>query len=162
MTNENTDSESKKIVITRTFDTQREEVWQAWTQPSQIEQWWGPRGFTTRVNEMNFEPGGNFKYTMLDADENEYPTVGMFQEISEPKRIVATDEFGNSQENKQAAPEGLPTGMINTTSFEETNGQTKITISIMHQSVEDRKKHEEMGVREGFNQQLDKLNEYLV
>ncbi len=161
MTNESTEVASKEIVISRTFDTPRRKVWQAWTQPRQIEQWWGPRGFTTRVDEMDFEPGGNFKYTMLDADKNEYPSVGVFQEITEPKRIVATDEFGDSENNEQAAPEGLPTGMVTTTAFDEENGKTTVTISIMHQSVADRKKHEEMGVVTGFNEQLDKLEEYL-
>jgi|SRR5690625_4710143 len=98
---------------------------------------------------------------MLDADENEYPSVGVFQEIAEPNRIVATDDFGDSDKNEQAAPEGLPSGMVNTTTFEETGGQTQVSISIMHQSIEDREKHEEMGVVDGFNEQLDKLAEYL-
>lgn len=162
MKNNNTESKSKEIVISRTFDVPRIKVWQAWTEPDQIEQWWGPKGFTTRVDELEFQPDGKFKYTMLDAEENEYPAVGVFREITEPERIVASDEFGDSDNNKQAAPEGgLPTGMINTTSFEKGDGQTKITIAIMHQSVEDRKKHEQMGVVAGFNEQLDKLAEHL-
>lgn len=152
----------REILITRIFDASREQVWQAWTEADQIEQWWGPRGFTTRVDELNFTPGGSFIYVMLDGDNNEYPAAGTFKEIVEQEKIVATDEFGDSDKNEQAAPEGLPTGMVNTTSFEEAGDQTKVTISIMHQSVEDRKKHEEMGVVEGFNQQLDKLEEYLV
>lgn len=160
MTANNTAKE-KEIVITRTFNASREAVWQAWTEPNQIEQWWGPRGFTTRIDEMDFEVGGSFKYTMLDGEENEYPSVGVYQEIVKPKRIVATDEFGDFDQNEQAAPEGLPTGMITTTAFEESDGKTNVTISIMHQSAEDRKKHEEMGVVDGFNEQLDKLEEYL-
>ena len=151
----------KEIVINRSFDAPRKKVWQAWTEADQVEQWWGPRGFTTRVDELDFKPGGHFKYTMLDVQGNEYPAVGVFQEIAEPERIVATDEFGDSVKNEEAAPEGLPTGMINTTSFDDTDGQTKVTISIMHQSADDRKKHEDMGVIDGFNEQLDKLEEYL-
>ncbi len=162
MTTANNTAKGKEIVITRTFDASRESVWQAWTEPDQIEQWWGPRGFTTRVDEMDFEVGGSFKYTILDAEENEYPSVGVYQEIVKPERIVATDEFGDSDQNERAAPEGLPTGMITTTAFDEENGKTTVTISIMHQSVADRKKHEEMGVIDGFNEQLDKLSEYLV
>lgn len=159
MTTKSTESESKEIVISRTFDASREALWQAWTEADQIEQWWGPRGFTTRVDEMDFKPGGHFKYTMLDADGNEYPSVGVFREIAAQKRIVATDEFGDDM--KEAAPEGLPTGMVNTTSFEDVDERPQVTISILHQSVEDRKKHEEMGVVDGFNEQFDKLEEYL-
>src|SRR5699024_12879848 len=90
---------------------------------------------------------------MLDGDNNEYPAAGTFKEIVEQEKIVATDEFGDSDKNEQAAPEGLPTGMVNTTSFEEAGDQTKITIPIMHQSVEERKKHEEKGAVEDCNQQ---------
>lgn len=161
MTTENKKANNKEIVITRTFEAPREKVWQAWTTPDEIEQWWGPHGFTTRVDELNFQPDGKFTYVMLDKDENEYPSSGIFKEIVEGEKIVATDEFGDSNNNEQAAPEGLPTGMVNTTSFEEDGNQTKISISIIHQSAEDRKKHEEMGVVDGFNQQLDKLGEHL-
>lgn len=160
MTNQ-TKSKNKEIVINRSFDAPRKKVWQAWTEADQIEQWWGPRGFTTRVDKLEFQPGGEFIYVMLDGDDNEYPSVGMFKEIAKAERIVATDEFGDSDKNEKAAPEGLPTGMINTTSFDDVGGQTKVTISIMHQSMEDRKKHQEMGVIDGFNEQLDKLEEYL-
>lgn len=156
-----TNSANREIVINRSFDAPRKKVWQAWTEADQIEQWWGPRGFTTRVDKLEFQPGGEFIYVMLDGDDNEYPSVGIFKEIVEPERIIATDEFGDSDENEKAALEGLPTGMVNTTSFDDVGGQTKVTISIMHQSVEDRKKHAEMGVIDGFNQQLDKLEEYL-
>ena len=160
MPTKNTKSKSKEIVISRSFDTSRDDVWEAWTEADQIEQWWGPRGFTTRVDEMDFQAGGRFQYTMLDANGNEYPSVGEYQEITDQKRIVATDEFGD--EMKEAAPNDLPTGMVTTTTFEETGGATTVTISIMHQSVADRKKHEKMGVRDGFNEQLDKLAEYLA
>ncbi|NGP87109.1 SRPBCC domain-containing protein [Fodinibius halophilus] len=156
-----TKSNGKEIVIAKTFDTSRQKVWDAWTKPDQIEQWWGPRGFTTRVDEMNFEPGGKWTYVMLDEEENEYPSEGIFKEISEGKRLVTTDEFGNSDNNDNAAPEGLPTGMVTTVDFNGNGDTTSVNISIMHQSVEDREKHEEMGVVDGFNQQLDKLAEYL-
>lgn len=154
--------DDKEIIITRTFTAPGPAVWRAWTQPACIEEWWGPRGFTTRVDELNFTPGGSFKYTMIDAEGNEYPSVGVFQEITEHQRIVATDEFGDSDAINNVTPEnGLPTGMISTTTFSESDEQTTVTIRIMHQSADDRKKHEKMGVIEGFNEQLDKLNEYL-
>lgn len=161
MTTSKTTESQKEIVITRQFDAPRDKVWQAWTEPEKIEKWWGPRGFTTKVAEMNLSPGGKWTYIMQDKDGNEYPAEGVFREINAPEQIVTSDEFGDSDENEKAAPEGLPTGMINTTTFEDVAGKTRVTIAIMHQSVEDREKHEEMGVVAGFNEQLDKLVEYL-
>lgn len=150
-----------EIAITRQFNAPRDKVWQAWTEPEKIEKWFGPRGFTTRVDELDFKPGGKFTYVMLDIDGNEFPSVGVFKEIVQPERIVATDEFGDLPEDLETPETDLHTGVINTPTFEDTGDKTNITISIVHQSVEDREKHEKMGVVEGFNQQLDKLAEYL-
>lgn len=151
----------KELVITRHFDAPRQNVWQAWTNPDEIELWWGPRGFTTRVAKMELKPGGSWQYIMEDKEGNEYPAEGVFREISKQERIVTTDEFGDSEENTKAAPEGLPGDMVVTTTFEELGNQTQLQIRIMHQSVEDRKKHEKMGVIDGWNESLDKLAEYL-
>lgn len=160
-TNKTANTTEKEIVINRQFNVPRNKVWQAWTDPEKIEKWFGPRGFTARVDEMDFKPGGKFNYVMLDKDGNEFPSVGVFKEITEPKRIVATDDFGDMPEGFEAPEESLPAGMINTTTFEDADGKTKVRISIMHQSVEDREKHEKMGLVAGFNEQLDKLEEYL-
>jgi len=50
MTTQNNQGKEKEIRITRTLDAPHDKVWQAWTEPQKIEQWWGPRGFTTRVD----------------------------------------------------------------------------------------------------------------
>ncbi len=64
------------------------------TQPTKhIEQWWGPKGFTTRVEQMDFRPGGICRYVMCSPDGTEYPVNGVFREVVPPERIVATDEF---------------------------------------------------------------------
>ncbi len=52
------DTSGREIVITRVFDAPRETVWDAWTDPLQVVQWWGPRGFTTTIQEMDLKPGG--------------------------------------------------------------------------------------------------------
>jgi len=51
-------SVGREIVLTRTFDAPRERVFQAFTDPEQVGQWWGPRGFTTTTHEIDVRPGG--------------------------------------------------------------------------------------------------------
>ncbi len=51
-------------MITREFDAAREMVFEAWTQPEQLVRWWGPRGFTTMIHEMEARPGGVWRLTM--------------------------------------------------------------------------------------------------
>lgn len=151
----------REIVITRVFNAPPALVFKAWTEPEHIAQWWGPKGFTTRVDEMDVKPGGQWRYVMIGPDGTEYPSRSTFQEIVPPERIVTVDEFGEGIE--QVVQVDLPQGKIITTAlFENLDGKTKLTIQILHESVEDRRKHEAMGVIPGWNSSLDCLDEYLA
>ena len=61
----NTVSEIERMVVTRIFDAPRELVWKAWTDPKYVMQWWGPKGFTVPVCQMDFRVGG--KLSLLHA-----------------------------------------------------------------------------------------------
>ncbi|MDZ8029245.1 MAG: SRPBCC family protein [Nostoc sp. DedQUE01] len=159
--NDSTSSESeRKIVITRVFNAPRELVFKAWTEPKHIAQWWGPKGFTTRVTELDLRPGGRSRYVMISPDGTEYPVKGVFREIVPPERIVTTDEFDEGFE--QVINAELPQGMVITAIFEDVDGKTKLTLEIVHESASDRRKHEEMGVVAGWNSSFDCLDEFLA
>ena len=55
---------AREIVITRMFDAPRELVWQAMTDPKHVVHWWGPRGFTTTIQQMDVRPGGIWQHVM--------------------------------------------------------------------------------------------------
>jgi uncharacterized protein YndB with AHSA1/START domain len=76
------------VTIERVFDAPRELVFQAWTKPEQIAHWWGPRGFTLPICEMEFRVGGKFRFVMRGPDGKDYPFEGAYLEIVEPERIV--------------------------------------------------------------------------
>lgn len=155
-------AEGKQIVIEREFNAPVELFWKAWTETPQIEKWFGPEGFDTKVKENDFRVGGKFDYVMIGPDKKEYPAVGNFQEIASLKKIVSTDAFGDdfAKENPNL---DLPSGtMTVTTLFEPVGDRTKLTIQIDHASVEDRKKHEAMGVVAGWQSSLDKLDKHLA
>lgn len=147
------------ITITREFDAPRDLVWTAWTEPEHIAQWFGPEGFSTRVDEYELKTGGRFKYVMVGPDGKEYPGVSVFKEVSPKDRIVATDDFGDGYKEKNP---DVPSGMIVTETFEDLDTRTKVTISIDHASAEDKRKHEEMGVVAGWGSTLDKLEKHLA
>ena len=150
----------REIVITRVFDAPRKLVFEAWTDPKHVAQWWGPKGFTTRVTQLDLRPGGKWRYVMIGPDGTEYPATGTFREIIPPERIVTSDEFDEGFEKVMNAD--LPRGMVMTAIFEDLAGKTKLTLRIMHESVADRRKHEEMGVVAGWNSSLECLDEYLA
>jgi uncharacterized protein YndB with AHSA1/START domain len=91
------------IVITREFAAPRQLVWDAWTKPEQIEKWFGPKGFNTRVDEQDFRVGGRSNYVMIGPDGAEYPAAGVFKEIVPIEKLVSSAE-GFSEEFRAAHP----------------------------------------------------------
>ncbi len=147
-----------EILITRVFKAPRELVWRAWTEPAHVAQWFGPKGFTTRVEELDFRVGGASRYVMTAPDGAEYPGKGVFIEIVPMERIVTTDEFGDDFKSDV----DLPSGMVLTCEFEDIGEHTRVTLRISHPTPEDRAKHEAMGVVEGWGSTLDCLDEHLA
>lgn len=150
---------SREITLTRVFDAPRALVWQAWTQAEHVARWWGPQGFTTRVVMLDLRPGGRSRYVMTGPDGTEYPVAGTFLEIVPMERIVATDEFDEGFEGP--AGDDLPSGTVLTCLFEDLGGRTRLTLRLAHPTVEERRKHEEMGVVGGWESTFDCLAEHL-
>jgi uncharacterized protein YndB with AHSA1/START domain len=151
------------IVITREFDAPRQLVWDVWTQPQHVEKWFGPKGFDTRVDKLDFKVGGQSAYVMIGPDGTEYPSHGVFQEIVPIEKIVTTDEFGEGFEEIESMKNvDLPKILTQTYLFDDLGPRTKLTIIVAHPTAEDKAKHEAMGVLEGWNSSLDKLAEHLA
>ena len=157
MTSQAHDRETE-ILITRVFKAPRELVWRAWTEPAHVAQWFGPKGFTTRVEKMDFRVGGASRYVMTAPDGAEYPGQGVFLEIVPMERIVTTDEFGDDFKSDM----DLPRGMVLTCVFEDIGEGTRVTLRLSHPTPEERAKHEAMGVVAGWGSTLDCLDEHLA
>jgi uncharacterized protein YndB with AHSA1/START domain len=79
------------IEITRVYDAPRQAVWDAWTRPEQLAKWWGKRGWTARLDdlELDVRPGGAFRITTVnDQDGSEMTNDGVYTEVSEPERLA--------------------------------------------------------------------------
>ena len=146
------------IVITREFAAPRQLVWDAWTKPEHIEKWFGPKGFSTRVDEQDFKVGGRSSYVMIGPDGKEYPANGVFKEIVPIEKIVSSAD-GFDDDFQAAHPEmDLPKeSILMTYIFDDLGKRTKLTLVTTHATVEEREKHEAMGVVAGWNSSFDKL-----
>lgn len=145
----------REIVITRVFDAPRELIWNAWTDPKQIVRWWGPRGFTTTIHEMDIRPGGVWRHTMHGPDGTDYPNQNLFIEVVKPERIVYS-LAGGKQDDRGTQAEV-------TWTFEAQGQTTKLTLRMLFPSVEAREHVvKTYGAIEGGNQTLDRLGEHLA
>ena len=78
----------REIVTTRVFHAPRAAVFAAWTDPEQLKQWWGPRGFSNTFHVCEMRAGGLWSYTMHGPGGKDYPNEARFVEITPPERIV--------------------------------------------------------------------------
>ncbi len=141
----------QEIIMTRVFDAPRELVFKACTDPKHIPQWWGPKYLTTTVDKMEVRPGGLWRFVQRDADGNEYAFHGVYHDSVSPEWVVYTFEW-----------EGMPGHVLmETVTFEEQDGKTKLTDKSVFQSVEDRDGMLQSGMEEGAAETWDRLDELL-
>ena len=153
-TNTATGSFERELVITRIFDAPRELVFKAWTDPRHVAQWWGPKGFTNPVCEMDLRPGGALRIVMRAPDGAEHPMKGVFREIVEPERLVFTNIAVDAQGNTLL--EGLTI-----VTFAEHGGKTKLTLQTSAAGVAAEAAQMLAGMEQGWTESLDRLEDRL-
>ncbi len=137
------------VTITRAFDAPREMVFKAFTDPSIIPQWWGPRYLTTKVEKLEVKQGGYWRFVQRDAEGKEYGFHGSIHGVEAPARIIQTFEW-----------EGLPGHVsLEAVSFEEKNGKTIVKTHSVFQSVEDRDGMMQSGMETGLADSYERLDE---
>lgn len=147
-------NEDREIAITREFDAPRELVWDAWTQPQHVAQWWGPIGFTNTIHEMAVKPGGVWRLTMHGPDGKDWPNKIVFREVVRPE-YLAYDHSGDSEDDKLH--------FYVTVKFEDLGGKTRLTMRMQFDTAEERQQViDENGALEGANQTLGRLRDYLT
>ncbi|MDE1869521.1 MAG: SRPBCC domain-containing protein [Candidatus Micrarchaeota archaeon] len=151
----------KELTITRTFDAPRKLVWEAWTNPELLRQWFGPRGVTNPICEVDARKGGTIHIVMEAGPElgpakgMKWPMKGKFDEVVPYERFTFTagaldDQQGILLENRQ------------TVTLEEMGDKTKMTLHVVVTMVTKNAGQAIAGMTAGFNQQTDKLGEFLM
>jgi uncharacterized protein YndB with AHSA1/START domain len=137
--------------MTRGFDAPRELVFEAHSKPEHMSRWWGPRGYEMRVSEMDFRPGGAYRFVHVAPDGTEYGFRGEYLEIVPPERMVWTFEF-----------EGMPGQVsVGTLTLAEEDGRTTLTSTSVFESVEERDAMLASGMETGAAESYDRLTELL-
>ena len=148
------------VVIERTFEAAVDLIWQMWTDPEHFKQWYGPKGFTVPVADMDLRVGGKRLICMATPDGSmKMWTTGEFTEIVPNERLVYTespaDENGNVvSPSDMGMPEGYPATTEVTVSLEDLGGRTKMVMT--HAGVP-----ASSGAGGGWEQAFDKLADHI-
>jgi uncharacterized protein YndB with AHSA1/START domain len=116
----------REVVVTRTFDAPARVVFEAWTKPELLEQWWVPRsmGMTLRSCELDVRTGGKYRLVFGDDPANPMAFFGKYLDVVPNQRIVWTNEEGGAD------------GSVTTVTFEEENGKTTLVLSELYPTKE--------------------------
>ncbi len=145
----NTILADRLMVTTRLFDAPRELVFDAWTIPHHVAQWWGPNGFANTIYEMDVRPGGVWRFVMHGPDGVDYQNKNVFLEVVKPERLVFLHVSG-------------PLFRM-TVNFDEIGGKTKVTMRMLFETAALRiKVAEQFGAVEGAKQTLARLDQFLT
>lgn len=141
--------DARALTATRVYDAPRELVFDMWTNPEHVSNWWGPRGFTTTTKSMDLRPGGLWLFTMHGPDGTDYPNEVVYHEVKRPSRLHYTH--------------GPVPKFDVTVTFEEEGDKTRVNFRSVFESAELLEKlTEDVGAVEGLHNTMDRFGEQLA
>jgi uncharacterized protein YndB with AHSA1/START domain len=144
------DLAKRTLSIKKVFDAPIELVWEAWTQPEHIAQWWGPKGMSITIVEHAFKIGGKWKYVMPMPNGSEFISEGEYSEIVPLEKIVTSANF-------RPMTEGVEIRVL----FAKKGDKTDFVFSVVHPTEEYCRKQEQMGFYNGWGSTLTRYEALL-
>ena len=151
-TTENATTHANEIRITRVYDAPVALVWDAWTDPQRLAQWWGPRGFTITTHSKDLRVGGSWDFTMHGPDGTDYPNF-MRYHVVEPRARLVYDHGASSADAK-------PMFRV-TAEFREVGGKTELDMRMTLATAEEAQHTRAIIKAHGGNSTWDRLAEYV-
>jgi uncharacterized protein YndB with AHSA1/START domain len=152
------DLTKRELTLERVVGGPRSLVWECWTKPEHIAQWWGPAAWTTTVAAMDVRPGGTWHYCMrAERGGGEVWGIAIYQEVREPELISYVEMASNAAGEKLEATQHFVTVGF----FKIGQSATEIIIRTQFSSLADLETMEQMGIAEGYGGTLGKLEALL-
>ncbi|MBX9949726.1 MAG: SRPBCC domain-containing protein [Candidatus Obscuribacterales bacterium] len=144
-------TQSADLKLYREYDAPLSAVWDAWSRPDEIKEWWGPRGFTITTHSREFKTGGTWKYTMHGPDKVDYENFTKYLEVDNGKKLVY-DHGGTETSNALFRVTVL---------FSEENGKTKFDMTMTFPSPQAAATSTRFIKKAGGEATWDRLAEFL-
>lgn len=146
----------KTVFITREFNAELPLVWDAFTTKELLDQWVAPKPWSSKTKYMDFKVGGKRFYAMVSPEGLERWSVQEYTSITPKTNFKMYNSFADENENRE-----LPGSDWNY-NFSEHNGITKVSITIVNESLTRLEKMIEMGFEPGFKMSIDNLEKLLA
>jgi uncharacterized protein YndB with AHSA1/START domain len=142
---------AQEITLTRVFDAPRQLVWDAWTDPEQLAQWWGKRGWSSPPSSITIDlrPGGVLRVMSFAEDGTQMATEGVFREVVEPERLVFAERAEDSWHE----------GAVSSVTFTDLgDGRTEMVLRATIRTTDEMRRQAEAGMASA----IERLAEHLA
>lgn len=158
VTNVEKDADALTMKITAEFDAPAERVWRVWSDPRQLERWWGPPTYPATVVEHDLVPGAAVRYYMTGPEGDRHDGWWRIEEVDPPRRLRFEDGFGDADGNPNDA---MPTATV-TVTLRQHDGRTTMEIESRFPSREAMDQMLAMGMEEGMSLALGQIDGLLA
>lgn len=153
----------KQLHFERTYPAPINRVWEAWTDPELIQQWWGPDKTIVTDCEVDLRVGGELRIVTEATSEmgkyagTRWPMVATFLEVEQPERLVY--DATSCTEGDEA---GSTIHHTNDVTLRSVDADTVLTLKVNITQIGPKAKMAAFGMKWGYKSQLDKLKELLA
>jgi uncharacterized protein YndB with AHSA1/START domain len=158
VTSVETDYDNLSIVLIAEFDAPIERVWQLWSDPRQLERWWGPPSYPGTVEEFDLTPGGRVTYYMTSPEGEKHRGWWHVESVDPPASLEVTDGFADQDGNPAA---DMPTTRFRV-ELTQQGGGTRMEVRSTYKTREDLDKVVSMGMLEGIRLSAGQMDAILA
>jgi len=158
VTDVNKDLDALTMTVTAEFDAGADRIWEMWSDPRQLERWWGPPTYPATFVDHDLSPGGRAAYFMTSPEGEKHHGWWKIEEVDPPGRLRFEDGFADDQGNPNAE---MP-ATIATVTITEADGATRMSIESKFGSREGMEQVIEMGMEQGIVEALGQIDAMLA
>jgi len=151
------DPASLSMTVVAEFEAPPERVWKLWSDPRQLERWWGPPSYPATVTRHDFRVGGRVEYHMTGPTGDQPRGYWEIDELDPPTRLVFRDGFAN----EDGSPDTRLPSMIGCVTIERVGKKTRMSIQTTFPSIEAMEQLLAMGMEEGIKQAVGQIDSIL-
>ena len=149
--------ENNTITVKREFAAERSLVWDAYTKPEILDQWWAPKPWKARTKSMDFREGGRWHYAMIGPAGEEHWALATYTAIDKQNRFTGLDAFADAEGNVN---KDMPQSKWDVT-FKDKGEATLVEFLISYDDLAQLEATLAMGFKEGLGMAMEGLDELL-
>jgi uncharacterized protein YndB with AHSA1/START domain len=153
------DPQALSLTLNAEFDASPERVWQLWSDPRQLERWWGPPTYPATFTKHDLKPGGRVEYHMTGPEGDQPHAFWEVQEVDPPHSLVVRDGFANEDGSPNTE---MPTNEFRVTIEEVGAGRTRMSIVSTFPSTEAMEQLLGFGMEQGLTLAVGQIDAILA